>query len=1168
MLGGKANSGTAPTALGVMLSASTYGATIPRIIGTTRVPLLLTWLQNLRAGSPNKKLMAVLGQSTGGKKKGKKTPDYNAAVDCLLGHNPIIGVLQSWINQAKVPLAFASVYAGAYPPTSYVISDPHFYSVVGVTWTVSYDVTFNDYGGPGSQTLTGTMEYPLWNQYLNGPDPTDSSGYRQWPYVYKWGPADGSAVYFPAGGSAGDWPTGVTAVTIYYAKLEKQTYYESPAALMRFTFESSLGNGSEYGTKYAGQRIIYPMYAGLGSPNFDLGPGAQLSPTSFETQGSYCLYSQGDADFADMIEDTVKSGTTQADNASAYNSGPFQVGTSCFDYPGPVQKVYVTHFEGLGNPTHSTFPQPNVAGNILLCFWVGSQGGAVTGITSDSGETWNTIDSGSDDIWRWILAYTVSGGYAAGNRVFPQMGGNYGYNNQFLIMELPVDTFDTSATGTVSGSTPIGSIQLTTSNVRANPAVVMSFVVGINVPGSPTVYDPRWKSLMSLYYASFAQWRTLWAPGTVGANDVWGTGGTDVKRVILASFKQVAPASYPKAYNTIVGNILDDPSLNLVRTQDRAYGLIGSVNMGTQKSAADWCKQFYSSANAWPAWEGFSLKSIPLAEASAVGNGAIYTSPTASGPVANLSTQNGDFVADKDNPPISIDRKAQVDAPNILQYQTPNRSSDYNQTVTSEPMPAGVALEGVRKESPEVHEEIQSTAVARSLLGIQSRVNLYLRNGPKFKTTAKWGLLGVGDLITIFDHRCMPAPIPVRIKSTEEAEDHSIAMESEPFIYGVRTPDALIGPTVTANTPDYYVVPQSVNTPIIFEPVPRLYSNANQPQLWCVVSCPDPNYGGCAVLLSTDGGSSYNQVGTLTGSATTGYLLDDWPAANDPDTATNLYVDLSESLGTLASYAAADRDNFTYPCYVAGGGSYSIPYELMTYNVAVMTAANEYELMATGTGNELRRGVFGAPAMAIGVDHPGPVSSPVTLGSRFAFLANPALAAPTGIFKLAMDPKWIGTTLYFKFLAFNTLGAGVQSQADATAYTFTPTGSPSGGVLTNSQYTQSPAIALTQPTGTHIAMAQVTETFGTNQVTYNARTLTISNPSVPTTYYVTIADPGYVGDTGSGTNLTAYCEATTAKVGVPGYTFIGFIVAVNGGGSGATAGPGGWPEPQSAIVTS
>src|SRR5580698_9264517 len=103
MIGGLKHSSQSPTALGAMLSASSYGMTIPRIIGTTKSPLLLTWLQNFRQGSPNAALLAVIGQHLG-KKGNKKTSDYNANVDCLLGYNPILGVLQGWVGQAKIPL--------------------------------------------------------------------------------------------------------------------------------------------------------------------------------------------------------------------------------------------------------------------------------------------------------------------------------------------------------------------------------------------------------------------------------------------------------------------------------------------------------------------------------------------------------------------------------------------------------------------------------------------------------------------------------------------------------------------------------------------------------------------------------------------------------------------------------------------------------------------------------------------------------------------------------------------------------------------------------------------------------------------------------------------------------------------------------------------------------
>ena len=95
-------------------------------------------------------------------------------------------------------------------------------------------------------------------------------------------------------------------------------------------------------------------------------------------------------------------------------------------------------------------------------------------------------------------------------------------------------------------------------------------------------------------------------------------------------------------------------------------------------------------------------------------------------------------------------------------------------------------------------------------------------------------------------------------------------------------------------------------------------------------------------------------------------------------------------------------------------------------------------------------------------------------------------------------------------------------------------------------------------------MSAVTTAFGGNTVAYDARTFTIATPSAPTTYYVTIADPGYIGDNGSA-NLTATCQTSDALTGVPGNTYIGSIVALAAGG-GSIIGKGGWPQGSTFLV--
>ncbi len=97
---------------------------------------------------------------------------------------------------------------------------------------------------------------------------------------------------------------------------------------------------------------------------------------------------------------------------------------------------------------------------------------------------------------------------------------------------------------------------------------------------------------------------------------------------------------------------------------------------------------------------------------------------------------------------------------------------------------------------------------------------------------------------------------------------------------------------------------------------------------------------------------------------------------------------------------------------------------MMSYAVATLTAANQYDLMATGVGNHLNRAIYNAPA-AGGVDHP--------TGSRFAFLD------PTGTGQLHVDipAQWFGHTLYFKFPSYNAFGGAVQNPAGLTVYKYT-----------------------------------------------------------------------------------------------------------------------------------
>jgi len=511
------------------------------------------------------------------------------------------------------------------------------------------------------------------------------------------------------------------------------------------------------------------------------------------------------------------------------------------------------------------------------------------------------------------------------------------------------------------------------------------------------------------------------------------------------------------------GSFINVPSLELVRAQCRAGSLVGSLAMISQRSASDWITDLCEAADCTPVLSGHQLYLIPRSEVSAVGNGAVYNAPTAAGPVANLSTLNGDFVASKGQPAIKVTRTARKDTDTVFQMQHINRASGYQQITTTEPDAAGISIYGVRKASPKVNNAVQDVAIARSILSIMIRRMNYVEIlSYEFTLNQRWAPLNCMNLVTITDPTQGINQIPVRIISWEENDKYEIACVAEPFVYGIHAPQALPAttPSPYSGGGDIQTSAGNVNPPIIFEPVKRLYGSLPQLQLWLVISSSALNYGGAQVYVSTDGGASFNPLGTgpVMGSAITGYVTADWPAAPDPDTTNDLLLDLSESNGTLDSYAVMDEDNFVYPCYVAGqqlivqmngttiallenttvemngvaiAGSGTFGYELMTYAVATMTGSHLYTLKATGAGNKLRRDVFSAPdGTGNGIDHPAT--------SRFAFL-NPS---GVGTLKVTMDPVWVGQTLQFKILSFNEFGAAIQSLADVPAYSYTPTGVP------------------------------------------------------------------------------------------------------------------------------
>lgn len=921
MLSGKAQAATAPTALGSLLQASTYGATIPNIYGMTLSPLLAIWAANLRQGGSVKKFKQL--------KKGITA--YVENIDFLLGSNPIVGVQQLWINGANIPLQFGAVpgitgleLSNATLPTTVKLTtggdDPDFYAVIGITATLPYSVSFDDYGGPGTQTLSGNFEAPLWNVHQNGPDPNDSGAFRYFPLTYEWLPEDGPVI------SAGsnDFFVGGPPVTVWISRLTEATSLQPPLQKYRMAFEPMLGSGTEYSdADLSDQQIIYPMFAGIGSSDIDLGSSGALPQLQAEVQGKFGVYATGDCDFADMIEDTVKSGTTQAaigagDTAAGVTA--VEHGLSGYDFPGVIQKRVDWGVESFTRGPMS-YPINVTAGNFLVVI---SSPGLGLGISDTLGNSWTPVfpvDLGYQ-VW-----YAQANGSGANTVTITNSSGTH-FSWQITVMEIAgVDTFDGVSIGDSTGR-----VSIPATNAQGFPEYLLNINQWISPINPKDPQNPLWPAVISSenYYSfmggSFAASshctvleRRTYTPGTYGIQQ-----NTNVNPVpdacCMLAFKCVNAPSYPRP----VGDFMDNLSLDAVRHQCRAYGLYGSLSMNSQQAASDWLKTLYDAADAAPVFMGFQLFSFPYAEASAVGNGAIYTAPTASGPVANLSDSNGDFVPAEGDAPITVTGTARVDQPNVLQMQCLNRTSNYNPSLVEQPDAAGISLFGVRKADPITNNAVQDVSIARALLGIQVRKLQYGGDVYAFTLPAKWCLLAPMDLITVTDTLADINAIPVRLTSIVEQSDQSLECEAEPFVYGMYSPTPF-----TADTPAPYAgnpnspVELNINPPIIFEATPRLAQQTSPAQIWCVISCQSANYGGCIPYISTDGGESYTLVSEspVIGSAECGQVAQgEWPAASDPDTTNNLFISFAETLpdppGVLPSFSAQQRDSFQAPCYV------------------------------------------------------------------------------------------------------------------------------------------------------------------------------------------------------------------------------------------------------------
>lgn len=198
------------------------------------------------------------------------------------------------------------------------------------------------------------------------------------------------------------------------------------------------------------------------------------------------------------------------------------------------------------------------------------------------------------------------------------------------------------------------------------------------------------------------------------------------------------------------------------------------------------------------------------------------------------------------------------------------------------------------------------------------------------------------------------------------------------------------------------------DAPLIFNPPVALTPGGVE--MWAAVAG-GVNWGGCNVLVSYDG-TTYEQVGTVSGPARYGSLTAAFAAGADPDTVNTCSVDLSASAGDLTSAAQAVADAAGALCLV--DPLQAAQAELISLETATLTAPNRYSL----TGY-IRRGVENTPIASHGV------------GAPFVRLDQ-------AIFKFPYLATQAGQTIYVKFQSFNLWGTATQPLSDCIRYQAAP----------------------------------------------------------------------------------------------------------------------------------
>lgn len=451
-------------------------------------------------------------------------------------------------------------------------------------------------------------------------------------------------------------------------------------------------------------------------------------------------------------------------------------------------------------------------------------------------------------------------------------------------------------------------------------------------------------------------------------------------------------------------------------TYCKAAGFVVSWLISEQRPLREHLQDLLDATNSEAVWSagtsGMQLKIIPYGDTPIAANGASYVPNTS--PLYDIGPDDFLGVVGKDGTPtgddaVKVERVSPQDVFNICPVEYLDRANAYNPSVVKDPEPVDVALSGAKESQPRALHMISRGAHALQISGIRAKRSVWVRNRYTFRVGWRYLLLEPMDLVTITDPKQGINRQVVRLKSIElpdeQSEEQGLTIVAEEWPFGAGSSTIYTTGSTNGTAPNVNADPGNAVSPVFYVPPPFLWANPNNPEVWIATAGTPSLWGGCYVHVSTDGGSSYGRVGSITQPGRFGTLTATLASGSDPDVTNTLAVDLTTSNGTLTSTDANGRDALVTLSLVDN--------ELVSYQTATLTAANKYNLTS------LRRGAWGT-----------------TIGSHTS--GKTFLRLDEAVFRYVLDQSLLGKTIYVKLQSFNVWGGGLQDLSALTPYTVTP----------------------------------------------------------------------------------------------------------------------------------